>query len=102
MKNISFKGWDNCCELTAGDFKIIVTTDVGPRIIGGFLGDNPFNIFNVDEKLAGTSGAEKWVNYGGHRLWHSPETLARDSISNLMRIVRGSSQPAASKARHVR
>lgn len=77
MKNISFKGWDNCCELTAGDFKIIVTTDVGPRIIGGFLGDNPFNIFNVDEKLAGTSGAEKWVNYGGHRLWHSPETLAR-------------------------
>ena len=77
MKKVEFEGWKNCIELKSGDFRIIVTTDVGPRIIGGFLGKNPKNIFNVDPKLAGKTGGEKWVNYGGHRIWHSPEDPER-------------------------
>lgn len=76
MKKVAFEGWKNCIELLSGDFKIIVSTDVGPRVMGGFVGKSK-NIFNVDPKLAGTSGAEEWVNYGGHRLWHSPEMMPR-------------------------
>ena len=77
MKKVTFQNWENCIEMTSGDFRIIITTDVGPRVMGGFVGDNPHNIFNVDPALAGTSGADKWVNYGGHRLWVSPERIVR-------------------------
>lgn len=77
MKKVAFQGWKNCVELKSGDFKLIVTTDVGPRVMGGFVGKNKHNIFNVDKDLAGTSGAKEWVNYGGHRLWHSPEIKPR-------------------------
>ncbi len=76
MKKVEFEGWKNCVELTSGDFRLIVTTEVGPRVIGGFVGSSR-NIFHVDPALAGTSGAKEWVNYGGHRLWHSPELKPR-------------------------
>ncbi len=77
MKKVAFQGWKNCVELKSGDFRLIVTTDVGPRVMGGFVGTNKHNIFHVDRDLAGTSGAKEWVNYGGHRLWHSPEIMPR-------------------------
>ncbi|MBR2364985.1 MAG: hypothetical protein IKA79_07275 [Lentisphaeria bacterium] len=84
MKKVSFMGWENCIEMTSGNFRIIITTGVGPRVIGGFIGNNPHNIFNVDPALAGTSGADKWVNYGGHRLWVAPErenrTQEKDNV----------------------
>lgn len=77
MKKIAFLGWKNCVELTSGDFRIVVTTSVGPRVIGGFVGKSRRNLFHTDKRLAGKSGGEKWVNYGGHRLWHSPEDPVR-------------------------
>ena len=58
LKKVKFEGWDNCIELKSGDFKLIVTTEVGPRIIGGFVGKNKTNIFNVDKKLAGKKGGD--------------------------------------------
>ena len=76
MKKVTFEGWKNCVELVSGDFRLIVTTEIGPRVMGGFVGDSK-NIFNVDPKLAGKTGGDKWVNYGGHRLWHSPEAMPR-------------------------
>ena len=59
MKKVAFEGWKNCVEIASGDFRLIVTTDVGPRIIGGFLGKNGKNIFHVDPKLAGKSGGDQ-------------------------------------------
>ena len=76
MKKVTFEGWKNCVELVSGDFKLIVTTEIGPRVMGGFVGASK-NIFNVNPKLAGQTGGEKWVNYGGHRLWHAPEMKPR-------------------------
>ncbi len=76
LKKVTFEGWKNCIEIKNGNFKLIVTTEVGPRIIGAFYG-NSKNLFFVDPKLAGKKGGKEWVNYGGHRLWHSPETRER-------------------------
>ena len=76
MKKISFEGWENCVELQSGDFRLVVATEIGPRVMGGFVGDSK-NIFYVDPKLAGKSGGDQWVNYGGHRLWHAPEMKPR-------------------------
>ena len=79
-EHVQFLGWNECVELKNGDFRLIVTTDVGPRIIGGFLGASE-NIFRIDEKQVGKNfGAAEWASYGGHRFWHSPEDKIRPKI----------------------
>lgn len=76
VEKINFLGWKNCIQLISGDFRIIATTEIGPRIIGGFLGDSE-NIFYVDSENAGKKGGKSWKVYGGHRLWHAPEDFPR-------------------------
>ena len=65
MKKITFQGWKNCIELTNGDFRIVVTTEIGPRIVGAFLGKGE-NLLYLDKKLLGTSNQTVWTNYGGN------------------------------------
>jgi hypothetical protein len=76
LEHINYKGWPNCYRLTNEQLELIVTTDIGPRVIRfGFLdGDNELKEF---EKTLGKTGGEKWQSYGGHRLWHAPEDLER-------------------------
>ena len=77
MKTVEFMGWKKCVELQSGDFRLIVTTEIGPRIIGAFLGDSD-NLVYVDPKTAGnTKDSDEWLIYGGHRIWHSPEEKPR-------------------------
>lgn len=73
---VNYKGWPNCCRLSNGSIELIATTDVGPRIIRfGFVGgDNEFCEF--PDQL-GKTGGNAWRIYGGHRLWHAPETQPR-------------------------
>jgi hypothetical protein len=73
---IEFEGWKKCVELKNGGFRIVVTTEVGPRIIGAFLGQGP-NMLYVAPETAGKKGGDEWNIYGGHRLWHSPEARPR-------------------------
>lgn len=80
MKKTKFMGWQNCIELKSGKFRIIVTTDIGPRIIGAFLAKSD-NLVYVDPETAGnTVNKKEWLIYGGHRLWHSPEEKPRTYI----------------------
>lgn len=76
MKTTTVEMHSDCVELVSGDFRIAVTTKVGPRIIGGFIGGSP-NIFRVmpDESLPDCPTGFRL--YGGHRLWHSPEAMPR-------------------------
>jgi hypothetical protein len=72
----SYKGWPNCCHLTNGLADLIVTTDVGPRIIWfGFVDD--CNELKEYENMMGKTGGTEWRIYGGHRLWHAPEAEPR-------------------------
>jgi len=66
----------NCVELVSGDFRLAVTTEVGPRIIGGFIGGSA-NLFRVMPNVAFSGADTGFRLYGGHRLWHSPEALPR-------------------------
>ena len=75
-EKVSYGGWPNCVRLSNGPVELIVTTDVGPRIIRfGFVGGQ--NLFNEYEKTLGKTGGNEWQNYGGHRLWHAPEIIPR-------------------------
>ena len=69
---VAFNGWQNNLRLSNGTVELIVTLDVGPRILvyqkpGGV---NPLKIF---EDQAGAAGEQIWRSRGGHRLWVAPE-----------------------------
>ena len=76
IEKVEFMGWPNCFRLSNGRIQLIVTTDVGPRIIHLSIHDGE-NIFRVYDELAGQTGGDEWLNYGGHRLWHAPEDPVR-------------------------
>jgi hypothetical protein len=67
-------GWPNCCYLTNDVADLIVTTDVGPRIVRFGLVGGP-NLLGVNQALHGQTGGDEWRPYGGHRLWHAPESF---------------------------
>ena len=69
---ISYRGWDNTLRLANDDIELLVTTDVGPRILvyKTPIGENVLKTF--DDQL-GSSGEEEWCIRGGHRLWLAPE-----------------------------
>jgi len=76
IERIEYKGWPNCYRLSNGLVDLVLTSDVGPRIIRyGFTNEeNEFHEFAGD---LGKTGGDEWHSYGGHRLWHAPEDKVR-------------------------
>lgn len=73
MEKISYGGWRNCLRLSNGSMELVVTADVGPRIIRcGFAGEQ-----NLFKEYGAAMGGQEWRIYGGHRLWHAPEEKPR-------------------------
>jgi hypothetical protein len=76
MDKLSYGGWPNCIKLSNGEMEVVVTTDVGPRIIRcGFIGGA--NLLKEYKEQMGRTGDKEWLLYGGHRLWHAPESIPR-------------------------
>lgn len=76
MEKISYAGWQNCIRLKNSQTELIVTTDVGPRVIRyGFIGGE--NLFKEVNDHLGKTGGDQWRSYGGHRFWHAPESVPR-------------------------
>jgi len=85
MEKIEFGGWTNCIRLSNGTIELIITTDIGPRIIRcGFI--NKKNLFYVSEEDKGKTGGSAWRIYGGHRLWHAPEVMPRSYFPDNNRV----------------
>jgi len=76
MKRVTVGMHEQCVELVSGNFRLAVTTQVGPRVIGGFIDDGP-NLFVVLPAEPYQAAATGWKLYGGHRLWHAPEAMPR-------------------------
>src|SRR5437016_11060759 len=72
VQKTEYKGWKNCYRVSNGEVELIVTTDVGPRVIRyGFVGGQ--NLFKEFTEQIGKSGESAWQARGGHRLWMAPE-----------------------------
>ena len=72
IEKIQYRGWPDCYRISNGQVELIVTTDVGPRIIRyGFLGGQ--NLLREFDEQMGKSGESAWQPRGGHRLWMAPE-----------------------------
>jgi hypothetical protein len=83
VEKTEYKGWNNCYRVTNGEVELIVTSDVGPRIIRfGFVGGQ--NLFKEYADQLGKSGEEKFQGRGGSRVWKAPEdpvaTWAPDNV----------------------
>ena len=76
LTKVEFAGWKNCLELKDDSLEMIITADVGPRVIS-LNAPGGKNLMWVDETAAGKTGGDEWRSYGGHRLWHSPEGQPR-------------------------
>jgi hypothetical protein len=76
IEKLAWGGWPNCYSISNGDAELVVTGDVGPRIMRyGFAGGR--NFFKVVESQLGKSGEPDWQLRGGHRIWLAPECRVR-------------------------
>lgn len=78
----AYKTLGRALRLTGAELELVVTLDVGPRIMHASLRGGP-NMFADDcplkEELPdGTT----FAYYGGHRVWHSPEAFPRSYVSD--------------------
>jgi hypothetical protein len=76
VEKVEYRGWKNNLRLSNGEAELIVTLDVGPRIISYRL-EGGKNVFKNYEEQMGQSGEKDWQIRGGHRLWVGPEDLTR-------------------------
>jgi len=83
VEKTEYKGWPNCYRVSNGEIELVVTGDVGPRIIRfGFVGGQ--NLFKEYTEQLGHTGEAKFQLRGGDRVWKAPEdpvaTWAPDNV----------------------
>jgi hypothetical protein len=76
MEVVEYRGWKNNLRLSNGAAELIVTLDVGPRVVSYSLPGGLNVLKNYDAHMGGTGEAE-WQLRGGHRFWLAPEDLTR-------------------------
>lgn len=76
LDKITYAGWPNALRLSNGKVELVVTLDVGPRIIR-LAFENGKNLFKEIANQSGVTAGDTWRLYGGHRLWHAPEARPR-------------------------
>ncbi|SDU27254.1 hypothetical protein SAMN05444156_2987 [Verrucomicrobium sp. GAS474] len=72
ISEIEFKGWKRNLRLNDGIAELVITLDVGPRILHAApIGGK--NLFCEFPDQIGRAGEEEWKIRGGHRFWTAPE-----------------------------
>lgn len=76
IEKTAYQGWPNCFRISNGEVELIVTSDIGPRIMRfGFIGGQ--NLLKEYEDQLGGTGEKEWQLRGGHRIWAAPEDAKR-------------------------
>ena len=72
IEKIDYQGWPNSYRVSNGAVDLVITGDIGPRIMRyGFVGGQ--NLFKEFPEGLGRSGEPTWQLRGGHRIWVAPE-----------------------------
>lgn len=76
MEKVECLGLPNCLRLSNGTVEVVVTTDVGPRVLHyGFAGGE--NVLGAWPEAVVQTAWGEWKPWGGHRLWTAPEASPR-------------------------
>ncbi|HTC42390.1 MAG TPA: hypothetical protein VK703_12495 [Candidatus Acidoferrales bacterium] len=83
VEKVEYKGWRNCYRVSNGEVELIVTGDIGPRVIRfGFIGGQ--NLFKEFADQLGKINEDTFQLRGGDRVWKAPEdpvaTWAPDNV----------------------
>ena len=74
IEKLPYMGLPNCVSLSNGDAELIVTTDVGPRILY-YATKGSENVLGHFPESSKETALGTWKPYGGHRLWVWPEVF---------------------------
>jgi hypothetical protein len=85
VEKVNYLGQPDCYKLSNAAVELIVTTNVGPRILRyAFQGEE--NILGeIPDKVVKTELGE-WKPLGGHRLWTAPESSPRSYAPDNERV----------------
>ncbi len=81
IKEVKYKNFGKCLNISNDYMEVFVTVDIGPRIIKCNLKDKENMMFedverNFHNDVSSMFGEGKtWYTYGGHRIWMSPEAF---------------------------
>ena len=70
IEKTNYQGWPNCYRMTNGEVELVITGDIGPRIMRyAFVGGR--NLFHEFAGQMGRSGESTWQNRVLYEpLWH--------------------------------
>lgn len=69
---VPYGGWQRNLRLANAESEMIISLEVGPRIISYRLTDHDNILKNYPEQI-GQANEDAWMIRGGHRLWTAPE-----------------------------
>ena len=76
INKVNYQGWANCWQVSNGEVELLLTGDVGPRVMRyGFAGGQ--NFFKEFADQMGKTGETAWQPRGGHRVWIAPEDIVK-------------------------
>lgn len=81
FERIEAFGWKQCARFWTPQAELIITLDVGPRILS-YKTAGTENIFRTFDEQLGSSGELEWTPRGGHRMWIAPETDRTYELDN--------------------
>ncbi len=80
IEKVKYAAYGDCYKLTNGTVDVLVTLDLGPRIIYyGFTGGENM-LAELGPDAVNKTEYGEWHPWGGHRLWHAPEVLPRSYV----------------------
>jgi len=71
---IPFGGWKRNLHLQNDTCELLITLDIGPRILQFGPRGRP-SVFKIFDEQLGKTEEPEWKNRGGHRLWIAPESF---------------------------
>jgi hypothetical protein len=81
IERIEYGGWPNNLLLANEHAELVITLDVGPRVIS-YKKPGGENVFKNYAEHIGTRGESEWLNRGGHRFWLAPENERTYALDN--------------------
>ncbi|HAH87286.1 MAG TPA: hypothetical protein DCL60_07935, partial [Armatimonadetes bacterium] len=77
VERVQYFNQPNCYMLSNGTVDVIVTTDIGPRVIAYRFTGGENILAEIGPEVVNHTKLGDWHPWGGHRLWHAPESNPR-------------------------
>ncbi len=82
IQEIAYAGWSRNLQIRGNELNLIITLEVGPRILHASLGERTNVMGHIQPQLGGAAETE-WSIRGGHRFWTAPEADHSYELDNV-------------------